>query len=70
MTRIGSIIANQQFIEQFGVYDSPSQAWSLPADHQLVWSIVQYISAMAAAIASGSLNDLFGRRVCFLITVG
>ncbi|KAJ0424998.1 general substrate transporter [Aspergillus carlsbadensis] len=45
-------------------------SWSLPADHQLVWSIVQYISAMAAAIASGSLNDLFGRRVCFLITVG
>jgi MFS family permease len=25
---------------------------------------------MAAAIASGSLNDIFGRRVCFLITVG
>jgi MFS family permease len=70
LTLIGSIIANQQFIEQFGVYDTASQALSLPADNQLVWSILQYISVMAAAIASGSLNDIFGRRVCFLITVG
>ncbi|KAJ6042992.1 maltose permease [Penicillium canescens] len=70
LTLVGSIIANTQFIRQFGVYDQASQAWSLPADHQLVWSIVQYVTAMVVAIVSGSLNDTFGRRVCFLLTVG
>ncbi|KAL4793232.1 general substrate transporter [Aspergillus venezuelensis] len=69
LTLIGSIIANAQFIEQFGVYDQASQTWSLPADHQLVWSIVQYVVAMLAAIVSGYLNDIWGRRVCFLLTV-
>ncbi|KAJ5689679.1 maltose permease [Penicillium macrosclerotiorum] len=69
LTLIGSIIANTEFIKQFGVYDLASQSWSLPANHQLVWSIVQYTSAMAAAILSGSMNDIFGRRLCFLITV-
>ncbi|KAL3468852.1 general substrate transporter [Aspergillus californicus] len=70
LTLIGSIIANKGFVEQFGTYDDASQAWSLPANRQLVWTIVQFISAIVVALVSGSLNDIFGRRVCFLVTVG
>ncbi|KAJ5181841.1 hypothetical protein N7449_011988 [Penicillium cf. viridicatum] len=70
LTLIGSIIANSKFVQQFGVYDEGLQVWTLPAGHQLVWTIVQYVSAIISAIGSGSLNDMFGRRICFLITVG
>ncbi|PYI03522.1 general substrate transporter [Aspergillus sclerotiicarbonarius CBS 121057] len=69
LTLIGSIIANNEFVQQFGRYDDTSQTWSLPANYQLVWSIVQYVSATVSALCGGYLNDTFGRRVCFLITV-
>lgn len=52
------------------VYDESLQVWTLPAGQQLVWTMVQYVSAIVSAIGSGSLNDIFGRRICFLITVG
>ncbi|PWY78023.1 maltose permease [Aspergillus sclerotioniger CBS 115572] len=69
LTLIGSIIANTEFVRQFGVYDHSLQTWLLPANYQLVWSIVQYVSAIVTAICGGYLNDIFGRRVCFLMTV-
>lgn len=69
LTLIGSIIANEEFAKFFGVLDQELDTWTLPADRQLVWSIVQYVSAFTAAFASGFLNDIFGRRICFLTTV-
>ncbi|OKL55567.1 hypothetical protein UA08_09146 [Talaromyces atroroseus] len=69
LTLIGSIIANTEFVKQFGVYSEALQTWSLPASYQLVWTIVQYSSAILSAIGSGYLNDYFGRRVCFVVTV-
>ncbi|KAJ5748414.1 uncharacterized protein N7511_010110 [Penicillium nucicola] len=69
LTLIGSIIANSEFVEKFGVYDAGTASWTLPANRQLAWTLVQYVSAMAAAIASGYLNDTFGRRICFFITI-
>ncbi|KAJ5646000.1 Major facilitator superfamily domaingeneral substrate transporter [Penicillium lividum] len=70
LTLIGSIIANSQFVEQFGVYDQALESYTLPAGHQPVWTIVQYCSAIASAMGSGILIDMLGRRICFLITVG
>ncbi|KAL1604794.1 hypothetical protein SLS60_004334 [Paraconiothyrium brasiliense] len=62
---IGSIIANPTFVEYFGVYDESIQAWALPADRQLVWSIVQYCSAMVGALVSRLLDDMFGKKLNF-----
>ncbi|KAH6713719.1 general substrate transporter [Leptodontidium sp. MPI-SDFR-AT-0119] len=69
MTLIGSIIANKTFVQHFGRYDDGIEAWTLPASRQLIWSIVQFVSAMAGAMTVGTLNDILGRRICFLITV-
>ncbi|OAL49305.1 general substrate transporter [Pyrenochaeta sp. DS3sAY3a] len=66
---IGSIIANKEFVESFGVYDSALDAWTLPADRQLVWTICQFLAAMLGAVLVGQLSDWFGRRLCFFITV-
>ncbi|KAF7556681.1 hypothetical protein G7Z17_g1245 [Cylindrodendrum hubeiense] len=70
MTLIGSIIANAEFVQKFGVHDPETELWSLPANRQLYWSIVQYVCAMVGAIASGYLNDILGRRPVFLLLVG
>ncbi|CRG92313.1 High-affinity glucose transporter HXT2 [Talaromyces islandicus] len=69
MTFIGSIIANEEFIKQFGLYDTNISTWILPANYQLVWSVVQYVAAMVGAFGIGLLSDRFGRRVCFYVTV-
>ncbi|PYH87219.1 maltose permease [Aspergillus uvarum CBS 121591] len=69
LTLIGSVIANTEFVHHFGRYDEAQQVWSLPANYQLVWSIVQYVSAMSSALGSGYLNDTLGRRVGFFTTV-
>ncbi|PYI26621.1 MFS general substrate transporter [Aspergillus indologenus CBS 114.80] len=69
LTLIGSIIANTEFVHHFGCYDEAQQVWSLPANYQLVWTIVQYVSAMSSALGSGYLNDTLGRRVGFFTTV-
>ncbi|KAJ5578459.1 uncharacterized protein N7459_007423 [Penicillium hispanicum] len=69
MTLIGSIIANSEFIEHFGTYDHGIQQWTLPANYQLIWSIVQYIAAIAGAVGVGFLNDVFGRRICFFVII-
>ncbi|KAH8670671.1 general substrate transporter [Ilyonectria robusta] len=69
MTLIGSIIANAEFVHKFGIHDAATDTWSLPADRQLYWSIVQYVCAMAGAIGSGYLNDVVGRRPVFLFLV-
>ncbi|SPO07216.1 uncharacterized protein DNG_09910 [Cephalotrichum gorgonifer] len=69
MTMIGSIIANVEFVQQFGVYHSESETWTLPASTQLYWTVIQYVCAMAAAVTSGALNDTFGRRPVFICIV-
>ncbi|KKY14257.1 putative mfs hexose transporter [Diplodia seriata] len=69
MTLVGSIIANEEFIQAFGVYDRNIDGWILPADHQLIWTIVQYVSAAGCAFLAGFLNDICGRRVCFFLTI-
>ncbi|RYP48306.1 hypothetical protein DL768_005791 [Monosporascus sp. mg162] len=70
LTLIGSIIANEEFVKDFGVYDAHVDAWALPAKRQLIWTIIQFVSAILAAFAAGMLNDHFGRRICFFMTVG
>lgn len=66
---MGSIIANKEFVKTFGSYDEAVGAQILPADHQLVWTIVQFVAAAACALGSGYLNDYLGRRMCFFLTV-
>ncbi|KAL0253001.1 hypothetical protein SLS55_010672 [Diplodia seriata] len=58
LTLVGSIIANEEFIQAFGVYDRSVDGWILPADHQLIWTIVQYVSAAGCAFLAGFLNDI------------
>lgn len=70
LTLIGSIIANKEFVKDFGVYDDNLDVWTLPASRQLIWTVIQFVAAILAAFASGLLNDHFGRRICFFITVG
>ena len=36
LTLIGSIIANREFVMQFGFYDEDLQMWTLLADRQVV----------------------------------
>ncbi|KAF2014568.1 maltose permease [Aaosphaeria arxii CBS 175.79] len=70
LTLIGSIIANKEFVKDFGVFDNSLGQWTLPANRQLIWTIVQFVAAILSALGSGQLNDIFGRRVCFFITIG
>lgn len=70
LTLVGSIIANESFVQKFGTYDESVGKVVLPATEQLVWTIVQYTSAIASAFLSGYLNDFGGRRVSFFVTVG
>ncbi|KAF7540481.1 hypothetical protein G7054_g1321 [Neopestalotiopsis clavispora] len=70
LTLVGSIIANESFVQRFGTYDESVGKVVLPATEQLVWTIVQYTSAIASAFLSGYLNDFGGRRVSFFVTVG
>ncbi|GJC90829.1 high-affinity glucose transporter HXT2 [Colletotrichum liriopes] len=58
---VGSIIANKEFVRDFGVFDERLG---------LIWTVVQYISAIFSALCSGQLNDIPGRRFCFFVTVG
>lgn len=44
LTLIGSIIANKQFVKDFGVFDEALGAWTLPASRQLLWTIVQFVA--------------------------
>ncbi|KAF2017007.1 general substrate transporter [Aaosphaeria arxii CBS 175.79] len=69
MMIIGSIIANKEFIKAFGVHDSGANAWTLPADRQLVWTICQFCAAILGAVTVGQVSDMFGRRVCFITTI-
>ncbi|KAL5610622.1 hypothetical protein FOBRF1_006739 [Fusarium oxysporum] len=69
LTLVGSIIANKEFAQAFGTYDNAVGKWILPANHQLAWTIVQFVSAAVCAFLSGYLNDFFGRRWCFFLTV-
>ncbi|EEU34908.1 uncharacterized protein NECHADRAFT_39701 [Fusarium vanettenii 77-13-4] len=69
LTLIGSIIANREFVIQFGLYDQDLQVWTLPASRQLVWTICQFVAAIVGAFIVGTLNDMFGRRICFFLTV-
>ncbi|KAK7409524.1 hypothetical protein QQX98_008308 [Neonectria punicea] len=70
LTLIGSIIANKEFVKTFGVYNVDLEAWALPADRQLIWSVVQYVAAGTASLVAGLLNDFLGRRLCFFTTIG
>lgn len=70
LTLIGSIIANKQFVKQFGVFDDSLEVWTLPAERQLIWTVVQFVAAIVSALGSGQLNDVWGRRLCFYMTVG
>ncbi|KAF6828095.1 sugar transporter [Colletotrichum plurivorum] len=70
LTLIGSIIANKQFVKDFGVFDKGLGVWTLPANRQLLWTIAQFVAAILSALGSGQLNDIFGRRACFFLTIG
>lgn len=70
MTLIGSIIAVPSFVQHFGVWNESTGSWTLPANQQLVWSIVQYISAVVGAFGSAHINEFFGRRIVFYTIVG
>ncbi|KAH7242970.1 hypothetical protein MRS44_002187 [Fusarium solani] len=70
LSLIGSIIANKEYVKSFGVYDSDTGTWTLPASQQLVWTIVQFGSAFLGAFASGLGNDKFGRQILFYIFIG
>ncbi|KAL1629321.1 hypothetical protein SLS56_005425 [Neofusicoccum ribis] len=50
LTLVGSIIANEEFVKSFGTYDDKVGTWILPADQQLIWTIVQYVLTVAGAI--------------------
>ncbi len=67
---VGSIIANKEFVKDFGVFDESIGVWTLPANRQLTWTIIQFVAAILSALGSGQLNDLWGRRLCFFVTVG
>ncbi|KAK7414421.1 hypothetical protein QQX98_006699 [Neonectria punicea] len=69
LTLIGSIIANAEFVKKFGVYDDRLEVWTLPADRQLAWTICQFLAAIVGAFTVGSINDRFGRRICFHTTL-
>ncbi|KAJ3962642.1 hypothetical protein N0V92_000627 [Colletotrichum tropicale] len=69
MNLIGSIIANKEFVKQFGVFNEEHQAWTLPADRQLAWTICQFCSAMLGAVIVGTASDRFGRRICVFINI-
>ncbi|GKZ36166.1 hypothetical protein AbraIFM66950_007073 [Aspergillus brasiliensis] len=69
LTLLGSIIANEQFIIQFGVYDPSLRQWALPAIRQTIWTIVQFISAVMGAVIVGYLSDRLGRLICLYGTV-
>ncbi|CAG9978488.1 unnamed protein product [Clonostachys byssicola] len=70
MTLIGSIIANTEFVKQFGRFNEADDEWFLPADEQLIWSLVQYVCAMVGAMSSGQISDMAGRRLIFYLLVG
>ncbi|KXH32086.1 hypothetical protein CNYM01_13307 [Colletotrichum nymphaeae SA-01] len=46
----GSIIANKEFVKDFGVFEESVGAWTLPANRQLIWTIVQYVAAILSAL--------------------
>ena len=69
MNMIGSIIANETFVMKFGV-KAGDGTWSLPANYQLAWTIVQFLCAMLGAFTSGFLSDALGRRACFVTIIG
>ncbi|EQB49238.1 hypothetical protein CGLO_11440 [Colletotrichum gloeosporioides Cg-14] len=69
MNLIGSIIANKEFVKRFGVFNEEHQAWTLPADRQLAWTICQFCSAMLGAVIVGTASDRFGRRICVFINI-
>ncbi|KAJ0300356.1 hypothetical protein Brms1b_012821, partial [Colletotrichum noveboracense] len=69
MNLIGSIIANKEFVKQFGAFNEEHQAWTLPADRQLAWTICQFCSAMLGAVIVGTASDRFGRRICVFINI-
>lgn len=69
MNLMGSIIANKEFVKQFGVFNEEHQAWTLPADRQLAWTICQFCSAMLGAVIVGTASDRFGRRICAFINI-
>ncbi|RSL59605.1 hypothetical protein CEP51_013891 [Fusarium floridanum] len=69
LTMIGSIIANDEFIKHFGRFDETLDVWVLPANRQLIWTIMQYVAAIISAITAGVIIDMFGRRTGFLTTV-
>ncbi|KAL2842159.1 general substrate transporter [Aspergillus pseudoustus] len=69
MYMIGSIIATQEFIKQFGVYHDSLETWTLPANRQLVWTVCQFVAAIFGAIIVGQISDMIGRRMCFIVTI-
>ncbi|KAH7124327.1 general substrate transporter [Dactylonectria macrodidyma] len=66
---MGSIIANNEFVKSFGVYDESLEAWTLPANRQLAWTICQFLSAILGAWTVGMISDRVGRRLCVFINV-
>ncbi|KAJ0349163.1 hypothetical protein COL154_013633 [Colletotrichum chrysophilum] len=69
MNLIGSISADKEFVKQFGVFNEEHQAWTLPADRQLAWTICQFCSAILGAVIVGTASDRFGRRICVFINI-
>ncbi|KAF5002330.1 hypothetical protein FDECE_10646 [Fusarium decemcellulare] len=69
MNLMGSIIANNEFVETFGVYDESLEAWTLPANRQLVWTICQFVAAIMGAFCIGIISDRLGRRICVFINI-
>lgn len=70
MNIIGSIIANKEFIQQFGIYHDSLDTWALPANRQLVWTLCQFVAAIFGAVIVGQVSDILGRRICFITTIG
>lgn len=69
MCLFGSILANAEFVKKFGRYDSSVDAWTLPADWQLVWTLVQFFCAISGSFIVGSFSDWLGRRAVFFSIV-